>query len=549
MMQRIFLGGRGLTLSVFPDFSFRDEWSGLFNTDEKVLDYIAVRTEWGWAAPENAIVEKTTVEKDAIAFTHEINGHAVWIKIARRSADYRGSELEQLVLFVEGSKENEIEVGVCGRHAYDQNCGRVEVRNEGIRAGKNWILLFPESADKAVAMDLGQRIHRQGEKEYLIRVIRAPFRDQIVMDVRHTPPRFTKAVPTAKASFHSDSDDWNELYRRARETIRILTKRRGWYAGLPWFVQYWGRDTFLSIATLVREGYAPLVKRTLLDFLYSKVDGEIPKLIRENGVPEFGSIDTNPLFLNAVADYVTLSGDYRFATENATDIHEAFAWILENAQGYLPRSKGKDTWMDTLEIRKHPVEVAAYVLSAIRKLAGLGILAGGIYGDAKRQWEEEKKKFLLERSANILFASMYGLIPPEEALALAKEWRLISEWGIRSWSPLEAEYDPKGYHTGAVWGLTTAAGLYVALSAGDWETAIVLREALLKRAKWTRYLDEVWSAKTGEPIGADAQLWTAALVIRTIDEVIINRRRIPPDITKIRRVRWERGRMKHISIG
>ena len=542
------MGGRGLTLSVFPDFSFRDEWSGLFYTDEKVLDYIAVKTERGWAAPENAVVEKTIVGKDAITFTHEINGHNVRIKIARRAVSYKGSELEQLVLSVDGSSENEVEVGVCGRHAYDQSCGQVEVVNNGIFAGRNVLTLFSEN-ERPVVSDLGQRVHKQGEKEYLIRVIRAPFKDRIVIDVRHTPQRFSKAIPTANATFQSDSEEWNELYRRAKETLRILTKRRGWYAGLPWFVQYWGRDTFISVPALVREGYAPLVKRTLLDFLYSKVDGEIPRLIRENGVPEFGSIDTNPLFLNAVADYVTISGDYRFLTDNATDTQEAFVWILDEAEGFLPKSKGKDTWMDTLEIRKHPIEVAGYTLSAIRKLVSLGVLADSIYADTKRVWENNRDKFMLERSANVLLAAVYGLISPEKAVELAKEWRLISEWGIRSWSPLEAEYDPKGYHTGAVWGLTTAAGLYVALAAGDWETATVLRDALLRRARWTRYLDEVWDAKTGEPIGADAQLWSAALVIRAIDEIMINKRRIPPEITKIRRTRWHKGRMKHVSIG
>ncbi len=549
MVQRIFLGGRGLTLSVFPDFSFRDEWSGLFYTDEKVLDYIAVKTEWGWAAPENAITEKTIVGKDSVTFTHEINGHGVRIKIAQRSAKHRGSELEQLVISVDGSGENEVELGVCGRHAYEQSCSRVEVTNGGVFAGKTALALFPENERTPAVSDLGQRVHRQGERDFLIRVVRAPFKNNIVIDLRHRPPRFAKAIPTANASFLSDSEEWNELYRRAKETIHILTKRRGWYAGLPWFVQYWGRDTFISVPALVREGYAPLVKRTLLDFLYSKVDGEIPRLIRENGVPEFGSIDTNPLFLNAVADYVAISGDYRFLTDNATDIQEAFAWILDGADGFLPKSKGKDTWMDTLEIRKYPVEVAGYTLSAVRKLANLGVLANGMYADAKKAWESNRDRFLLERSANILLASMYGLVSPEKALALAKEWRLISEWGIRSWSPLEAEYDPRGYHTGAAWGLTTAAGLYVALLAGDWETAAVLRDALLRRARWTRYLDEVWDAKTGEQIGADAQLWSAAVVIRAIDEVMINKRRIPPEITKIKRTRWQKGRMQHISIG
>ncbi len=548
IMRRILSGGRSLTVAVYPDFSFRDEWSGVYHLDEKVLDYIAVKTEWGWAAPENAIPEKTTVARNVVSFHHKINGHEVTVELSVKTTRSRGAELEQLVVRVNGSQENVLEMGVCGRHAYEQNCGKTDVRGAAITAGKTALTIFPDDQQQPVIQDLGMRTHVQGDKHYDIRVVRAPFKENVLLDIRHHPPRFVKAVQTKNASFNTDSAAWNELYKRAKDTINVLTKRRGWYAGLPWFVQYWGRDTFLSVPALIREGYAPLVKETLCDFTSKIVDGEIPRLIKENGAPEFGSIDTNPLLLNAVADYVTITGDHQLLAEASTAIQEAFTWILEGADGYLPRSNGKDTWMDTLEIRKCPVEVAAYTVDAIRKLARLGQLPGVMYGEAKEQWDRDKKKYLLERSANILLAAVYGLIPAGEALQRAKEWQLITEQGVRSWSPLEPEYDPKGYHTGAIWGLTTAAGLYVALDAGDWDTALALRDSLLARAQWTRYLDEVWDANTGEPIGADAQLWSAAMIIRAIDEVIVNKRRLPPDVKRLKRVRWEKGGLRKIWI-
>gem|GEM_PF-6653504 len=345
-MNRLLAGGRSITIITYPDFSFRDEWSGIYSLDEKVLDYIAVKTEWGWAAPGNAVVEKTTATPQRITLHHEINGHEVVVTISVRTAKFMGAELEQLVVRVDGSRKNVIEMGVCGRHAYT------------------------------------------------VRVVHVPFRERAAIGIKHIPPRFVKAVQTSNTSFSTDSAEWDELYRRAKETIKILTKRRGWYAGLPWFVQYWGRDTFLSVPALIREGYVALTKRTLRDFVSKIVDGEVPRLIRENGAPEFGSIDTNPLLLNAVADYVTITGDYQFLAENSTAIQEAFMWILDTAEGYFPRSRGKDTWMDTLEIRKHPVEVAAYVLSAARKLAILSQIPGDAYKEAQKQWENEQRKYL-----------------------------------------------------------------------------------------------------------------------------------------------------------
>jgi len=89
----------------------------------------------------------------------------------------------------------------------------------------------------------------------------------------------------------------------------------------------------------------------------------------------------------------------------------------------------------------------------------------------------------------------------------------------------------------------------VALDAGDWGVALKLRDALLSRRRWTKYIDEVWNANTGAPLGADAQLWSAAVIIRAMDEIIINKRRVPPDITRIRRVRWEKGELRKIRIG
>jgi len=546
-MQRVYVGGRLLTFSSYPDFSFRDEWAGLFLLDEKVLNYVAVRTKWGWAAPENAVVESTTDTRNGVTFVHNINGHSVQIQIICDMDERGGITEEWLEIQLEGSEENEVEIGVCGRHAYDNKC--VEARiGEGdekyVIAGNGKIRMIPDGATESQFQDMGNRIQKQGDKEFKIRVIKSPFKERIKIAVERRPLRIAQPANIENTSFYSDSPEWNEAYDRASRTIQILTKRRGWFAGLPWFVQYWGRDTFISLPALTREGYAALAKRTILDFLYRKVDGEIPRLVQENGVPEFGSIDTNPLFLNALADYVSISGDYKLISENKADVFEAFTRTLDGLDR-LPVSGGKDTWMDTLEIRKYPLEVAAYTIEAARKLVRIGALPNERYRELKELWENEKEKYFMERSANVLLAAMYNVIPARDALEKAKEWKLITEWGVRSWSPLEVEYDPGEYHGGAIWGLTTAAGLYVALKARDWETSNVLLRALLSRSTWTSYLDEVWDARKGTPLGADAQLWTAAVVIRAIDEVIIDRRCIPPNITKIKRIRWERGRMKH----
>ncbi len=549
MMYRLLVGGRLITISTFPDFSFRDKWSGVFFTNKKVINYLAIKTKWGWISPENAIVEETKANTKEVTFHHDVNEHHISARLAIRTAKRGGLHLEQILMSVDGSEKNILEIGICGRHAYEAECAPTEMLGKAVRAGDLIIAAFPDDANEPVVDDLGARMQQQGDENYAIRVIQVPFKKSVTIDVRHSPPRFAAVTSAKSAAFSTDNETWNELYARAKQTIQILAKRKGWYAGLPWFVQYWARDTFLSLPALVREGYSALARRTLLEFARKIKDGEVPRLIREDGTPEYGSIDANPLFMNAVADYVRATGDYTILNELRAEIHEALGWILDNARGYFLRSRGKDTWMDTLEIRKNPVEVAAYTTNGVRKLAQLGVLPGELYKDIMDEWAAKRNAFLLERSANVLLASIYGLIPPKEALRLTREWKLITKWGVRTWSPLEPEYDPSAYHTGAAWGLTTAAGLYVALAARDWETAETLKTALLKRGNWTEYLDEVWNSERGEPLGADAQLWSAAMVIRAIDEVIIDKRCVPPNTSRIRRTRLEKAGMRRVAVG
>lgn len=542
-MQRLYVGGRLLTLSTYPDFSFRDEWAGLFFLDEKIANYLAIRTEWGWTAPENCILEKTKANKNRVAFTHSVNGQVVQVSISHRM---RASK-EWVEIRVEGAEEKEAEVGICGRHIYGGACTQYLV-GQAAFAGKNRVEFFPDGSREPVVKEFLRRRHKQGDKEFEILVANIPFKERLRIEVERHPPRLAFPLRDVGTSFHSNSSKWNRIYSKAVRTIELLGKRGGWYAGLPWFMQYWGRDTFISLPALIREGYAPLARKSLLKFIYSKRDGEIPRLIQENGVPEFGSIDTNPLFLNALMEYSSISGDGEIISGNKTEIIEAFAWMQCQFEEGLPKSRGKDTWMDTVENRKFPIEVAAYTVSSAKKLASAGIIPNKWHRRVKTAWNERIGDYLSERSANILLASVYGAIPAEDAINWAREWEIITEWGVRSLSPSEAEYNANAYHRGAVWGLTTAAGLYVALKARDWETVGILVDALIKRGEWSAYLDEVWDANTGASLGADAQLWTAAMVIRAIDEVMIDCRCIPPDINRIERTRWEYGRVSHISV-
>jgi glycogen debranching enzyme len=132
----------------------------------------------------------------------------------------------------------------------------------------------------------------------------------------------------------------------------------GIYAGLPWFNDYWGRDTFISITGLLfTMGRYDEAAEIFTSFAAlqdvdpnSKTYGRVPNRARPDGI-EYNSADGTPRFILALFDMVGRNGDVAFAQRLWPAVKIAVAGVLKNNVDELGliTHDDADTWMDAKE--------------------------------------------------------------------------------------------------------------------------------------------------------------------------------------------------------
>lgn len=138
----------------------------------------------------------------------------------------------------------------------------------------------------------------------------------------------------------------------------IMNQRgKGIFAGLPWFDNYWGRDSFISLAgaTLVTGNFKE-AKEILRSFAaWQCVDpddpnfGRIPNLVTSNSIA-YNTADGTPRFIIALDDYVRYSGDTAFARELYPVVRRSITGTLRHhidSLGFLRHGEA-ETWMDAV---------------------------------------------------------------------------------------------------------------------------------------------------------------------------------------------------------
>lgn len=131
--------------------------------------------------------------------------------------------------------------------------------------------------------------------------------------------------------------------------------RKGIYAGLPWFNEYWGRDMFISMpgGTMVT-GKFDYAKDILKDFaklqdrnLSSPTCGRIPNVVNHNGV-FYNTIDGTPRFVMDIEEILKYSGDLSFLSDIYPSVVLSIDQTIKNhidKKGYLKHAEA-ETWMD-----------------------------------------------------------------------------------------------------------------------------------------------------------------------------------------------------------
>jgi glycogen debranching enzyme len=133
--------------------------------------------------------------------------------------------------------------------------------------------------------------------------------------------------------------------------------KKGIFAGLPWFDNFWGRDSFIALpgATLVTGNFGE-AKEILRSFAeWQEKDpkspnyGRIPNLVTTGSIA-YNTADGTPRFVAALDAYFRYSGDSSFAREMYPVVKRSIDGALAkhvDGHGFLKHGEA-ETWMDAV---------------------------------------------------------------------------------------------------------------------------------------------------------------------------------------------------------
>ncbi|MBR9679081.1 MAG: hypothetical protein GON13_02330 [Nanoarchaeota archaeon] len=338
-----------------------------------------------------------------------------------------------------------------------------------------------------------------------------------------------------------------ELTYWSHHTMNLLKHENALFAGLPWFTQYWARDTFWSYKGLLCAGDFEHAYK-ILNFFADKKG--IPNQIKINKEKNYDSLDATTMYVNALINYVNYTGDVQFIKNNRELISTIDKWFDENHDnGYLKEANEKDkTWMDTLK-RERGIEIQALYAQSCKNMALLlKMLKSEKAEQYEKKYEEIKQKIhdywigeyykdtetSKSLTPNQLVPLILNLIPKENEKKIIDKMilpEMLCEKGLRTLSKNDSEYFAEAYHKGKVWGLTTNWLITALLKQNNLGKATEILEKTRNNLEEHALgcLSETFNPETLTPTDASCQLWSASLILSGIDEELFG---IKPELTK-----------------
>ncbi len=328
----------------------------------------------------------------------------------------------------------------------------------------------------------------------------------------------------------------------------------------PGFGWFFGRDAEWTSLALDAEGDFSTARQAL-EFLskYQRADGKLPHEISQSAsftdwfkTPwAFASADATPLFIIAVNDYVTHSGDVEFARQEWDNLWKAYEFLQStyDAQGLAQNFSVGTGWIEGGPL--YPVQTEIYQaslgLEAARALSHLAHLLhkedvsqalGQTFGKEqpvlnKTFWSPENRIYAYAVDAHnnrINVPSVLAAVPMwfqqldnDQAQSMIEELARPdqqSDWGMRILSSHDPKYNPGGYHFGTVWPLFTGWA-----SVGEYRYHRPLpaysnlrANALLALNGSLGHVAEVLSGEYFQTLatGSPHQIWSAAMVVNPL---------------------------------
>lgn len=343
-------------------------------------------------------------------------------------------------------------------------------------------------------------------------------------------------VQTADADFNRAAA-WIRL---SVDALVMDQQGKGVFAGIPWFNNYWGRDTFITLGgSHLATGQWEEAKDILTAFSAhqdtdtgSTTYGRIPNQVSLGGV-SYNTTDGTPWFVIQTAAYLLRSDDAAFAAAIWPVVQRATDGALQHvdATGYLLHGD-QETWMDatgpngpytprgdraveiqglfyeqllasaTIADEVGQSQAATAYRAAAAKIAASfysdyldplrGTLVDRLEPDGTQDAHVRPNQFMALRS-------LAAALPPDQVQKMTR-WaaeRLAYRHGVASLTPLDdffhpyhilAGYYPKdeAYHNGVVWPWLSGPLVSLMVSQGAatkaWELLESLDDLALVRA-------------------------------------------------------------------
>lgn len=392
-------------------------------------------------------------------------------------------------------------------------------------------------------------------------------------------------------SIETDSPGLNALLRQSLCDIHSLrtavSGRQYIAAGVPWFDTLFGRDSLIAGMQLL--AFCPgLLRESLLILAeYQAIDddpardslpGKIPHELRWGELAQagevpfaryYGSVDSTPLFVMAVAEYMRWTNDFELLEKLWPNVQDAVSFLRAQAalgvKGFLSYARRTSSglenqgWKDSHDAIVQPdgshavgpialVEVQAYLAAALSGYAELAAIRGEVHqsalaaeesADLARRFDEEfgdeRLGFALcldgngdpvpTPASNSGHALWTGSASPAAAARVVERLMqpdMFSGWGIRTLASSANGYNPLGYHVGSVWPHDNSLVLAGFRRYGHMEATEELGNALIAMALAfpEHRVPELFSGDGKElrlvptpyPVASKPQAWAAASI-------------------------------------
>jgi glycogen debranching enzyme len=324
-----------------------------------------------------------------------------------------------------------------------------------------------------------------------------------------------------------------------------------YFAGYPWFTQFWGRDLGWILPAVIDYGNFEAAKESIRTLANFQKDGKIPNIIFPDGKADYNSADATALWIISLYHYAMNSADLTFLKEMKGKLNESINWFEKNLDESKFLRHGKmETWMDTLE-RSNAIEIQVFLIEALKSASKIFRILGEIEKsnaladnakEVERNFERffwnEEKNFYFDlgsklKTINAAFPVFFGISERgKKVLERIESEEFTTQFGVRSIAKDEEIYNPAGYHTGSSWGWIVGVIACCEFGNGRASKGFEYLKKLFDRlnGRCIFAIDEAWNSENGSEIlqkpnffeeSACLQGWSSALVIRCIDEFML----------------------------